>query len=104
MIRRPPRSTLFPYTTLFRSCEPQPGNNQHPAVELRRDADGRVLRVPVRRGRLLQRRGSRGGEQEAARQCGQGPGRGEGKGNPSHQGTTPPQPTSFLVPTRVPKD
>src|SRR2546430_12288998 len=22
MIRRPPRSTLFPYTTLFRSCEP----------------------------------------------------------------------------------
>src|SRR3989449_9783778 len=28
MIRRPPRSTLFPYTTLFRSCEvpgPLPG-------------------------------------------------------------------------------
>src|SRR3712207_8805150 len=23
MIRRPPRSTLFPYTTLFRSVEPQ---------------------------------------------------------------------------------
>src|SRR2546430_11383085 len=23
MIRRPPRSTLFPYTTLFRSCERQ---------------------------------------------------------------------------------
>src|SRR2546430_8818522 len=23
MIRRPPRSTLFPYTTLFRSIEPQ---------------------------------------------------------------------------------
>src|SRR2546429_4383535 len=22
MIRRPPRSTLFPYTTLFRSCNP----------------------------------------------------------------------------------
>src|SRR5690349_23208399 len=22
MIQRPPRSTLFPYTTLFRSCEP----------------------------------------------------------------------------------
>src|SRR5262245_64566201 len=22
MIRRPPRSTLFPYTTLFRSCTP----------------------------------------------------------------------------------
>src|SRR3989442_2162527 len=29
MIRRPPRSTLFPYTTLFRSCQrkaPQPEN------------------------------------------------------------------------------
>src|SRR5256885_9128713 len=25
MIRRPPRSTLFPYTTLFRSLDPQPG-------------------------------------------------------------------------------
>src|SRR3712207_8468730 len=25
MIRRPPRSTLFPYTTLFRSAEPAPG-------------------------------------------------------------------------------
>src|SRR3712207_7508856 len=24
MIRRPPRSTLFPYTTLFRSCVGQP--------------------------------------------------------------------------------
>src|SRR3989442_8622564 len=24
MIRRPPRSTLFPYTTLFRSSEPRP--------------------------------------------------------------------------------
>src|SRR2546422_11650774 len=26
MIRRPPRSTLFPYTTLFRSLVPQGGN------------------------------------------------------------------------------
>src|SRR2546430_9094845 len=25
MIRRPPRSTLFPYTTLFRSIRPAPG-------------------------------------------------------------------------------
>src|SRR3712207_8222708 len=24
MIRRPPRSTLFPYTTLFRSCQEHP--------------------------------------------------------------------------------
>src|SRR2546427_6517816 len=27
MIRRPPRSTLFPYTTLFRSPEPALGNH-----------------------------------------------------------------------------
>src|SRR2546429_7398913 len=26
MIRRPPRSTLFPYTTLFRSATPQEGD------------------------------------------------------------------------------
>src|SRR6266705_5850649 len=36
MIRRPPRSTLFPYTTLFRSCRgepawPRPGRRQAPA-------------------------------------------------------------------------
>src|SRR5256885_7222931 len=45
MIRRPPRSTLFPYTTLFRSshaknnkflfpCEVQGISLQHPCVEL----------------------------------------------------------------------
>src|SRR3989442_16011533 len=28
MIRRPPRSTLFPYTTLFRSPQPAPGAGQ----------------------------------------------------------------------------
>src|SRR3712207_8205335 len=27
MIRRPPRSTLFPYTTLFRSAAPSPAKN-----------------------------------------------------------------------------
>src|SRR3712207_9252807 len=27
MIRRPPRSTLFPYTTLFRSVRPEPAGN-----------------------------------------------------------------------------
>src|SRR5215204_6446019 len=29
MIRRPPRSTLFPYTTLFRSCKPRHGYARH---------------------------------------------------------------------------
>src|SRR2546427_9649404 len=47
MIRRPPRSTLFPYTTLFRS---------HLGVEVRRAADVEcgnldVTDLAVRRGR-----------------------------------------------------
>src|SRR2546430_11073029 len=29
MIRRPPRSTLFPYTTLFRSCHHMKGESLH---------------------------------------------------------------------------
>src|SRR3712207_8488836 len=36
MIRRPPRSTLFPYTTLFRSPE-------HTVAEMARVADGHLL-------------------------------------------------------------
>src|SRR3712207_7937820 len=34
MIRRPPRSTLFPYTTLFRSI--RVGSREKPRLELRR--------------------------------------------------------------------
>src|SRR5689334_24143306 len=41
MIRRPPRSTLFPYTTLFRSVE------QGPDVAAVGAADGRVGRLRV---------------------------------------------------------
>src|SRR5688572_31636786 len=36
MIRRPPRSTLFPYTTLFRSCYARSisfERTEHPAVK-----------------------------------------------------------------------
>src|SRR5256885_5285018 len=55
MIRRPPRSTLFPYTTLFRSgraaqrqrvdrrptagCADRGGSDQQPAVGLRRSEE-----------------------------------------------------------------
>src|SRR5690349_23702903 len=37
MLRRPPRSTLFPYTTLFRSQLPTPGakNTKYSVVESR---------------------------------------------------------------------
>src|SRR5256884_5174516 len=40
MIRRPPRSTLFPYTTLFRSKE----SRRAPPEDARGDADGFVLK------------------------------------------------------------
>src|SRR5687768_17999533 len=44
MIRRPPRSTLFPYTTLFRSAEPilvvQMGAERGDESHRGRDADG----------------------------------------------------------------
>src|SRR2546425_9666449 len=33
MIRRPPRSTLFPYTTLFRSLRPEESEQGVPAVQ-----------------------------------------------------------------------
>src|SRR3712207_8026257 len=41
MIRRPPRSTLFPYTTLFRSDEAEP------AAALAAAANVQVLTVPT---------------------------------------------------------
>src|SRR2546430_13254693 len=34
MIRRPPRSTLFPYTTLFRSCNNPYGHGHNYTVEV----------------------------------------------------------------------
>src|SRR5258708_20005561 len=47
MIRRPPRSTLFPYTTLFRSV---PANKRaNPPPRKRRGFDGiRVFRIAAR--------------------------------------------------------
>src|SRR2546426_1807282 len=36
MIRRPPRSTLFPYTTLFRSVDPGPVMARHGEDEVGR--------------------------------------------------------------------
>src|SRR3712207_8260202 len=45
MIRRPPRSTLFPYTTLFRSHE-QPRPQQAPWPAKRDRAARRVRRDP----------------------------------------------------------
>src|SRR3712207_7520600 len=61
MIRRPPRSTLFPYTTLFRSCRgtdqvaasasvatvPVPGTTQAAGENRPGNAVGTVRRSPV---------------------------------------------------------
>src|SRR5215204_6944403 len=41
MIRRPPRSTLFPYTTLFRSGHPTRARCRHRRRDPRRPARGR---------------------------------------------------------------
>src|SRR5437762_9922747 len=52
MIRRPPRSTLFPYTTLFRSqgpcAVPHRARHRHP-----RDAGQRLLEHPAEQPRVI---------------------------------------------------
>src|SRR3712207_8332767 len=45
MIRRPPRSTLFPYTTLFRSHLEQVGRVAEVRGELRRDLRTRLDQI-----------------------------------------------------------
>src|SRR3982750_4933375 len=47
MIRRPPRSTLFPYTTLFRSGRSPPGQGHRPPRRTRpaHDADRKSTRL-----------------------------------------------------------
>src|SRR5947208_11229126 len=56
MTRRPPRSTLFPYTTLFRSGEPQGGR-----VRLPDSRGGLERRPPTRHLRAHRRSQGRGG-------------------------------------------
>src|SRR2546429_6407836 len=46
MIRRPPRSTLFPYTTLFRSIQIAQGNPRAAAARLA-DLEGRAPAADV---------------------------------------------------------
>src|SRR2546422_5096863 len=53
MIRRPPRSTLFPYTTLFRSLNSHHFRNREGGLVTEHVAKGwrRRLNMPVLRGR-----------------------------------------------------
>src|SRR2546425_8874331 len=57
MIRRPPRSTLFPYTTLFRSWAPRwfPGSSRERRRLAWRSGSGRLTWCP----RSIGRRGGR---------------------------------------------
>src|SRR5690242_21028592 len=67
MLRRPPRSTLFPYTTLFRSSEGlQPGRRRPDSGPVRAEgedagADGRGLRALPQGGGEDGQQGGRGG-------------------------------------------
>src|SRR5258707_8073407 len=68
MIRRPPRSTLFPYTTLFRSAHPAQFDRMagaQSAMEERRNA----TQQHGRRDRMLQLGGRRGVAQAGAIQA-----------------------------------
>src|SRR3989440_1051313 len=68
MIRRPPRSTLFPYTTLFRSVPLVPEGGQ-PALEVLEADDGpggEAQRLPGRLSYLLQV-GADGGDHDGER-------------------------------------
>src|SRR2546429_3115778 len=59
MIRRPPRSTLFPYTTLFRSREPSAVKWEARVARVSRSREGRVCASPTgehRRAKGLERR------------------------------------------------
>src|SRR3712207_6850263 len=60
MIRRPPRSTLFPYTTLFRSIGRQ-GGLYHGRRERDREGHGAALRPGRREGRAGRYAAGRGG-------------------------------------------
>src|SRR5260370_22846669 len=45
MIRRPPRSTLFPYTTLFRSWSPPSTSGKKPSASVRSVISARPLQA-----------------------------------------------------------
>src|SRR5688572_32344435 len=59
MIRRPPRSTLFPYTTLFRSAELERINRER-VQSLERRVRILMLEIDEKDGSVLYYRGARG--------------------------------------------
>src|SRR5690242_21389808 len=67
MLRPPPRSTLFPYTTLFRSDDDERRRGRHGTAH--RDAEGRERQSPDGPGDRLavEQQRDRGRERERAR-------------------------------------
>src|SRR5688572_32568714 len=91
MIRRPPRSTLFPYTTLFRST--RVAHARRPVVTLEwRKARGGIRNSDGRSSRTHGRRGDRG-----ARTGGRAAGAAAGLGLRSEEHTSELQSQSNLV-------
>src|SRR3989449_1701631 len=84
MIRRPPRSTLFPYTTLFRSVFAQPTGRVLPALHSRLEIRGRRLLERERRDRRPRQAARHGGPRART-----GP-RARGAGEP-RRGAGPPK-------------
>src|SRR3712207_7008701 len=56
MIRRPPRSTLFPYTTLFRSDQPEDAQRLAVAEWIERELERIDREAPPDPGRITARR------------------------------------------------
>src|SRR2546430_8487558 len=65
MIRRPPRSTLFPYTTLFRSEQEEEGSIPNAPVPSRRSLD--MFRVPSFTFRVFRSPNSRTADRKSTR-------------------------------------
>src|SRR2546430_9341149 len=60
MIRRPPRSTLFPYTTLFRSgIQPKPSHHRFDLVIALFAHDGTIRHLGIPMGFAFGKRGGR---------------------------------------------
>src|SRR2546422_6276580 len=64
MIRRPPRSTLFPYTTLFRSVEPQGLDGNVALVVVHGDDDVELAPARPREERVGGKRADHGRSEE----------------------------------------
>src|SRR3712207_6971456 len=65
MIRRPPRSTLFPYTTLFRSYIAKPAVRKANLLQLRENLDQPLADTERRRCRIAAARAVATPEQDA---------------------------------------